>query len=169
MFKAIMIGGTGATGRQLLKNLLNNNKCDQITTIGRNSSFNNQEHSKLKDIRATLNEKHKAHSDMINFFETNEDCPTCEQHIDETFKEGMIVSKKSDIEELSVGMGRLKKELASVAARSDEIKGITNNIRSNSIKLATINQSITELEKFNTKLKTEIEQFTKDGCWTIRY
>ena len=119
--------------------------------------------SKLKEFRATLNEKHKTHSDMINFFETNEDCPTCEQHIDETFKDGMIVSKKSDIEELSVGMGRLKKELASVAARSDEIKGITSNIRSNSIKLATINQSITELEKFNTKLQTEVEQFTKDG------
>ena len=119
--------------------------------------------SKLKEFRATLNEKHKAHSDMINFFETNEDCPTCEQHIDETFKEGMIVSKKSDIEELSVGMGRLKKELASVAARSDEIKGITSKIRSNSIKLASINQSITELEKFNSKLHTEVEQFTKDG------
>ena len=119
--------------------------------------------SKLKEFRATLNEKHKTHSDMINFFETNEDCPTCEQHIDETFKESMIVSKKSDIEELSVGMGRLKKELASVAARSDEIKGITSKIRSNSIKLASINQSITELEKFNSKLHTEVEQFTKDG------
>ena len=119
--------------------------------------------SKLKEFRATLNEKHKTHSDMINFFETNEDCPTCEQHIDEIFKESMIVSKKSDIEELSVGMGRLKKELASVAARSDEIKGITSKIRSNSIKLASINQSITELEKFNSKLHTEVEQFTKDG------
>ena len=119
--------------------------------------------SKLKEFRATLNEKHKTHSDMINFFETNEDCPTCEQHIDETFKESMIVSKKSDIEELSVGIVRLKKELASVAARSDEIKGITSKIRSNSIKLASINQSITELEKFNSKLHTEVEQFTKDG------
>ncbi len=141
---------------------IENQDKELLESIADKSSVDTK-HSKLKDIRATLNEKHKTHSDMINFFETNEDCPTCEQHIDETFKESMIVSKKSDIEELSVGMGRLKKELASVAARSDEIKGITNNIRSNSIKLATINQSITELEKFNTKLKTEIEQFTKDG------
>ena len=141
---------------------IENQDKELLESIADKSSVDTK-HSKLKDIRATLNEKHKTHSDMINFFETNEDCPTCEQHIDETFKESMIVSKKSDIEELSVGMGRLKKELASVSARSDEIKGITNNIRSNSIKLATINQSITELEKFNTKLKTEIEQFTKDG------
>ncbi len=63
MFKAIMIGGTGATGRHLLKNLLNNNKCDQITTIGRKSSFNNQEHSKLKDIIV---------SDLMNLSSTKE-------------------------------------------------------------------------------------------------
>lgn len=50
MFKAIIIGATGATGRQLLKKLLDNNKCDQIITIGRKSSLNNQRHSKLKDI-----------------------------------------------------------------------------------------------------------------------
>ena len=119
--------------------------------------------SKLKEWRATLNEKHKTHSDMITFFESNEDCPTCEQHIDETFKEGMIVSKKSQIEELSTGMTRLRDELAAVTTRSNEIKETTSVIRNNSIKLASISQSITELEKFNTQLQTEIEQFTAEG------
>jgi DNA repair exonuclease SbcCD ATPase subunit len=119
--------------------------------------------SKLKEFRATLNEKHKTHSDMINFFETNEDCPTCEQHIDEIFKEGMIVSKKSQIDELSVGMKKLKDELAAVTTRSNEIKETTSTIRSNSIKLASISQSIKELEKFNVQLQTEIEQFAADG------
>lgn len=52
MFKAIIIGGTGATGSQLLEKLLEKNEWDQITTIGRKSSFNNQEHSKLRDIIA---------------------------------------------------------------------------------------------------------------------
>ena len=43
---------------------------------------------KLRQIRATLVEKLTTHSSMIeNFFQNNEDCPTCEQHIDETFKE----------------------------------------------------------------------------------
>jgi hypothetical protein len=50
MFKAIMIGGTGATGSQLLKKLLANNKCDEVTTIGRKSSFDIQKHSKLKNV-----------------------------------------------------------------------------------------------------------------------
>jgi len=119
--------------------------------------------SKLKEIRATLNEKHKSHSEMIDFFETNEDCPTCQQHIDEVFKKDIVVSKKSDIEELQIGMSKLRKELTRATDRTNEIKAITSDIRNNSIKLATIQQSIVELEKFNTKLQTEIEQFTQDG------
>ena len=39
--------------------------------------------AKLKDIRSTLVEKHKHHSGMVTFFENNDDCPTCEQHINE--------------------------------------------------------------------------------------
>ena len=46
--------------------------------------------AKLKDIQSTLVEKHKTHTSMIDFFENNEDCPTCQQHIDELFKTDMV-------------------------------------------------------------------------------
>jgi hypothetical protein len=75
---------------------------------------------------------------MIEFFETNEDCPTCQQHIDEVFKEGIVTSKRSDIEELQFGMGKLKEELTKASNRTNEIKNITSDIRSNSVKLATM-------------------------------
>ena len=121
-------------------------------------------HSKLKEFRATLNEKHKSHTSMINFFESNEDCPTCQQHIDEVFKETMITSKKTNIDELDSGLSKLKKELSSVNTLVNDIKTTTDYIRNNTVKLAKINTSIKELEKFNVKLQTEIDQFTKDGA-----
>ena len=37
--------------------------------------------TKLKDIQSQLKEKHRAHSRLVGFFESNEDCPTCQQHI----------------------------------------------------------------------------------------
>ena len=85
-------------------------------------------HSKLKEFRATLNEKHKSHTSMINFFESNEDCPTCQQHIDEVFKETMITSKKTNIDELDSGLSKLKKELSSVNTLVNDIKTTTDYI-----------------------------------------
>ena len=48
--KAIVIGGTGATGRQLIKQLLANDKWEQITSIGRKPVLNGKSHDKLQDI-----------------------------------------------------------------------------------------------------------------------
>ena len=48
--KAIVIGGTGATGQQLIKQLLANDKWEQITSIGRKPVLNGKSHDKLQDI-----------------------------------------------------------------------------------------------------------------------
>tara|TARA_B100000287_G_scaffold155072_1_gene146298 strand:- start:107 stop:1816 length:1710 start_codon:yes stop_codon:yes gene_type:complete len=122
--------------------------------------------TKLKDIQSTLVEKHKAHSSMIGFFQSNEDCPTCQQHIDELFKSDMILQKEKEADKLQTGMKELKVELEKVSSRKKEIKEITDRIRDNQVSLAKIESSITELEKFNTQLDTEIKQFETDGTTT---
>ena len=48
--KAVVIGGTGATGQHLIKQLLLNDKWEQITSIGRKPVLNGEKHDKLQDI-----------------------------------------------------------------------------------------------------------------------
>ena len=50
MFKAIIIGGTGATGKQLLNQLMQNQNCELVTSIGRNPVFDGAKNDKLVDI-----------------------------------------------------------------------------------------------------------------------
>lgn len=50
MFKAIIIGATGATGSQLLKKLLNDQSCELVTTVGRRSSLSGKKNNKLRDV-----------------------------------------------------------------------------------------------------------------------
>ena len=116
---------------------------------------------KLNNIRSTLVEKHKHHSSRIEFFNNNDDCPECQQHIDEKFKLKMIEDKHKDVENLIKGMKDLKIELDTTNDRVKEIKSITENIRSNDVTIAQIISSITQLEKFNTQLETEIQSFEK--------
>ena len=49
-FKSIIIGGTGATGREVLKQLTTNEKCTQITSIGRRKLDSNQLNDKINHI-----------------------------------------------------------------------------------------------------------------------
>ena len=112
--------------------------------------------ARLKDIRSTLVEKHKHHSGMVTFFENNDDCPTCEQHINEVFKEEMLSTKTTTAKELQTGLYKLQDELNSTNSRFTEITDITKTIRSNEVKIATLGSSVDEIEKFNVKLDTEI-------------
>ena len=122
-----------------------------------------QKETKLKDFRATLAEKHKSHSSMLDFFDNNADCPTCQQHIDEMFKEEMTSQQKQEVKKYQTGMDKMKSELSSTKQRLKEIKEIADKIRDNQLSIAQLNTSIVELEKFNTKLETEIQSFNGGG------
>jgi len=50
MFKAIIIGATGATGKQLLNQLMQNKNCKLVTSIGRKPVLGGAKNDKLVDI-----------------------------------------------------------------------------------------------------------------------
>ena len=50
MFKAIIIGGTGATGKQLLNQLISDKNCELVTSIGRRPVLDGEKNDKLADI-----------------------------------------------------------------------------------------------------------------------
>ena len=114
--------------------------------------------TKLKDIKSTLLEKHRAHSKLIGFFEKNEDCPTCQQHIDEKFKENMIGNKQGEVDKLSSGIDELESELLKSNTRLKEISDIAKKIRDNEVHVAKDKSSVDQLEKFNTTLQQEIDE-----------
>ena len=115
-------------------------------------------YNKLRDIKSTLIEKHKSHSKVVDFFENNDDCPTCQQHIDEIFKKEMIFDKQKEVTKFSDGLKELEEELKKSKDRQQEISDVANKIRENEVQMAKDNSSVVQLEKFNSTLQTEIAQ-----------
>ena len=113
---------------------------------------------KLKGLDATLKEKRSATKKYVDFFEANDDCPVCEQHIDETFKENMITTKKSEYEKFDKGINELKDELK----RQEDVLAAVNDyirqIRENDAEIGKIVYSVKELKNFNVNLQSEIEE-----------
>ncbi len=71
MFKAIIIGGTGATGKQLLIQLIRNQNCELVTSIGRRPVLDGEKNDKLMDIvvdslfKLTATEKYWKNNDVF--------------------------------------------------------------------------------------------------------
>ena len=143
--------------RQDKVNLSENTNIELIKQISDSDSIKSK-YQKLQSIKSTLNEKHRAHSSTINFFETNEDCPTCQQHISELFKTDIIKTKVKETDKISKGLSELKDELEKYKERQKEIVDIADGIREHEVQIAKDNESILQLEKFNSTLQSEIDQ-----------
>ena len=111
---------------------------------------------KLKGYQFTLKDKHRRNEEMIMFLESNDECPTCEQKIDTEFKTKSIGVRQSANVELSEGLTKLSDEFNKVSKTLQEYKKTAKEIQTNEVQIAKYRSSIQELEKFNTKLETEI-------------
>ena len=116
---------------------------------------------KLSKAEAALQNKKSEHERYVEFFEKNDECPTCTQQIDESTKSekieqasgkiGEIVTALSDLENLESGE---QERLESIVANLDKIRHID-------VEIAKVRTSIKELESFNNKLKKDIETYEK--------
>jgi DNA repair exonuclease SbcCD ATPase subunit len=148
--------------RQAEIDLLNKDNDELIANISDRDKLD-KKLTKLNDIKSTLVEKHKSHSSMIGFFESNDDCPTCEQHIDENFKEDMISKKQDDANKVMTGLKDLEEELVKSNERLNNIKDIVKKIRENEVHIARDKSGIDQLEKFNASLENELNELADEG------
>jgi len=135
--------------------MLNGSNEELLSEIQDQSKVNkNQE--KLKTIRTTLTEKKNSNSKMVKFFQENEDCPTCEQPLNNA--DEMIKVKQAEVDKFTDALNELKDALSKTESRQKEIGSIVDKIRENEVTVAKENSSIVQLEKFNSTLLSEIAQ-----------
>ena len=145
--------------RQAEINILNKENDELIESITDKVKLD-KKLATLKDIKSTLLEKHRAQHRLIGFFEKNEDCPTCQQHIDEEFKNGMVSQKKTEADKIENGLDELKEELSKTDSRLKVISDIAKKVRENEVQIAKDKSSLDQLEKFNSTLTVEIAQLS---------
>ena len=94
----------------------------------------------------------------ISFFQHNDDCPTCRQTIAIGFKETEIANLTTKAAECEHGLTELEKKLLAEQNKLNGITEVQKKIQALQIKIATNNTSITETNKYITKLQKQIEE-----------
>ena len=122
----------------------------------------NAKHKKLQSMEAKIENTCIKHKKELKFFESHDDCPTCQQAIDEVFKKAMIAVKKGKVEEINSGMKQLDKEIKTVESRLVTINQIMILIREKELLINRYETSITEIQRQKERLQNEIDDLSDE-------
>ena len=86
-------------------------------------------HSKLTSMEAKLENTCIKHKKELKFFQSHDDCPTCQQAIDEAFKKATIVVKEAKVVELELGMEQIDNAIQTSQKKLDKINQTVVAIR----------------------------------------
>ena len=118
-----------------------------------------QYESKLKQLEkleTKIEQNLKTHERNLEFFEQNDNCPTCTQKIEETFRDTKIANERAVVMTLNQGMKDLVAELAKTETKITEFNGISDKLYENKISLSKVESSLKELKRFSDSLHNEI-------------
>ena len=123
-------------------------------------------HNKLHSMEAKLENTCNKHKKDLSFFETYNDCPTCQQAIDEAFKSTMINKKVEKVQELEIALGQIDKEIKTSQMKLDTINKTMVSIREKELLINRYETSIEEIKKQTTRLEQEISELQDEKVST---
>jgi len=119
-------------------------------------------HGKLTTMEAKLENTCIKHKKELRFFKEHDDCPTCRQAIDEAFKKATIAVKESKVVELELGMSQIDNAIRTSQKKLDKINDTVVAIREKDLLISRYETSISEIEKYKTRLQTEIDDLSDE-------
>ena len=114
-------------------------------------------------MEAKLENTCNKHKKDLRFFESHDDCPTCQQVIDNAFKTTMIDKKKDKVVELDSALGQIEKEIKTTEMKLDNVNKTMVLIREKELLINRFETSITEIKKQKEKIQNEIDSLSNEN------
>lgn len=117
---------------------------------------------KAKDLRSKLTSKVEDCSHTKGFFEKNDSCPSCSQHINESHKTKMVEGLQQELDKHTQKVDALEQVLQRLAGKLQDISTITKQISQKTILLSTHNSAVSILNRQISELSAELENYKAD-------
>lgn len=121
-----------------------------ISKITDETSFQSKK-QKLISIESKLETNLNKIKKESEFYDKNDNCPTCRQSIEKEFKDSQKEVNDKKQNELSDGLNKLKEEKEKVQNKLDEIKLVSENINDHQSEIVRINASIKAIQNYIQK------------------
>ena len=117
--------------------------------------------NQLTNLEDKIKDKVKTLKRDIQFFDTHDDCPTCNQAIDEDFKAKVIDEKEDKLEECEAGFAPLEKELDTTQQEINHIVDVYKKIDNVNQQINSLNSKINGNRQLIESLQKDIDNTSK--------
>ena len=117
---------------------------------------------KTLDVEKQIDDKIRSVRKELKFYQDNDNCPTCRQTLEESFKTTKITKKTQQMEKLIDGSNLLEKEVSDINQRINDINKIQKHIDTINRQIQIINNRIFSWNENITLLNDEIESVRKN-------
>ena len=117
--------------------------------------------NKLHNLDEKISDKVKRLKKEIDFFHSHDDCPTCNQTIDEEFKQHTIASKENTINECNEGFDKLEEEIIQTQETVNHIVEVWKEISNIQKEINNYNSEINANKVLIQSLQHDIDKTTK--------
>tara|TARA_Y200000002_G_scaffold353491_1_gene332994 strand:- start:795 stop:2354 length:1560 start_codon:yes stop_codon:yes gene_type:complete len=114
--------------------------------------------SKLNTILIKLQQKLHTCEKEHKFFEENEQCPTCSQHIEKAFKNAMTGALQTKITDMSSGKSELEKAIEEEKERNDKFIELSKQTTDVSTSMSHVNYKLNSIRKNIKDISEEIKE-----------
>ena len=115
---------------------------------------------KLKTLKDKLIDKVKTINKEIEFYKTHDQCPTCNQGIDQEFKDHVVHDHEEKREELDKACAEIVSEINQVEYRLEEIQKVKDQIADINDDIIDLNGKIIAEQSYVTKLEKDLNDTT---------
>lgn len=111
----------------------------------------------------------RRYQNELQFYTSNDNCPTCHQNLDMSFKDSMVKTRNEKIVEIETGVAELNSKLSALRDRWNKAQSILTEITDGRNEIKIKRNTIDSIQKYNDKLKKENVNLSKKNKITTDF
>ena len=112
----------------------------------------------LESVMRQLNSKTKNLNTSVDFYDKNDTCPTCTQHIEQEFKDSMITTLNTKKQEIEKAITNINTSLSDTDKQLEKIAGIIRIMKVTESAIQERKSELSGYRKFNEKTKQKLNE-----------
>jgi DNA repair exonuclease SbcCD ATPase subunit len=122
----------------------------------------NKKMQKLSKLKNQIETKMTIVNDELTFFNSHDNCPTCKQSIDDSFKCETIKEKDTQLKEFDSGLSLLIEQYEDANAKLKAALMISDNLNDIKMEIHKVKTKINSLNDYKEQIQIEIKKLSKN-------